>query len=258
MNKNENKVSLVLLASSLFLVSCGGSGSSVRGIQTLVEADFNNQTFIVKGTEQVADSFTFFNESKTGVELTGGFKNESFAKKTITWRIDNKKLHVTLDDGTGDYSFSREALNKNVFEGRIKGKSSFLHKALPIKLSDLDGKIFEFDLVLSSVSDPRGCIKRTLKVIKNKAFLKEVCTKESSKNITVEENVEEDSEYSNTLKFTYVNPVRKGDSIRIALASGDLNTVADVAFIYEYGKAENRKYNNVTFEKMTRVKNEAF
>ena len=239
-----------MLTSSLFLAACGGSDSG--SATTLTEEDFNNQSFVIKGNDEVADSFTFFNKNRTGTEFIGDIKDKPFSKNSMTWGIkDNKSLNVVFNGGSGGYSFSREAVEKNIYTGRKNGKRSYLHKLLPLTLKDLDGKIFQFDLSgLASADNPRGCTSRTLKVVKNKAFLKEVCTKDTPKNILVNENVEMHSEFANTVKFGFLESSK--DSILLSLISGDFNTSAEVALVYQ------GSFKAVQIEKMQMVKKEAF
>ncbi len=253
MNRNNKVISSLILTSSLFLAACGGSSSN-NGLATrLTEEDFNNQSFVVKGNEQVADSFTFFNKNKTGTEFIGDFKDKPFSVNPMTWDIkDNESLNVAFNGGSGGYSFFREVVEKNIYTGRKNGKPSYLRKLLPLKLQDLDGKIFKFDLSgLASADNPRGCISRTLKVVKNKAYLKEVCNKDTPKNILVHENVAMHSEFSNTVKFSFLAPNNK-DSILLSLISGDFNTSAEVVLVYQ------GRFKAVQIEKMKMVKKEAF
>jgi hypothetical protein len=255
MKLNNKKVNFFVFASSLFLAACGSDSGSVTEkpdpAKTLTEADFNNQTFIIKGNEQVADSFTFFSQNKTGTEFSGTFKDKLFAKKSMTWEIKSNKLNVTHNGGVGEYSFSREKLSNNIYTGRKNGKISYLYKALPLKLSDLDGKIFQFDLKgLLDADNPRGCTVRTLKVVKNKAYLKEVCKKVTPSNILVEENVVMHPEFANTARFSFIAPNK--DTILMALTSGNLKKSAGIVLIYQ------GSFKAVQNEKMKMVSKEAF
>jgi len=221
MQLNNKKVNLVILASSLFLVACGGdSGSDIEKpdpAKTLAETDFNNQIFIVKGNEQVANSFTFFSKSKTGVEFTGNF--ESLVEKNLTWEIKDKTLNVTYNqvNGGGEYSFSREKLDSNIYTGRKDGKISYLHKGLPFTLGSLNKKVIKF-------IKPGGCAEkndvRTLKVAGNKATLKQICAGVKAYPVTFSVKVK--SDMVNTLEFIELREQGVGKHILMSLIKGDV------------------------------------
>ncbi len=216
MQLNSKKVNLLVFVSSLFLVACGSDSGSVTEkpdpVKTLVEADFNNQIFVVKGNEQVTNSFTFFNKSKTGIEFTGNF--ESLVEKKLTWEIKDQKLNVTYDGGVGEYSFSREKLDSNIYTGRKDGKISYLHKGLPFTLNSLNKKVIKF-------IKPSGCAGksdvRTLKVEGNKATLKQICAGVKAYPVTF--NVKVKSDMVNTLEFIEQGV---GKHILMSLIKGDV------------------------------------
>ena len=221
MQLNNKKVNLLVFVSSLFLVACGSDSVSVTEkpdpAETLVEDDFNNQTFVVKGNLQVANSFTFFNKSKTGIEFTGNSEFGSLAEKKLTWRIDDKNLKVILYDNkkaTGEYSFSREKLDNNIYEGRKGDKKSYLYKALPFTLNDLNKKVIKF-------IKPSGCAGksdvRTLKVEGNKAILRQICAGVKAYPVTF--NVKVKSDMVNTLEFIEQGV---GKHILMSLIKGDV------------------------------------
>jgi len=246
-NKYKNQL---FFAALLFgLTACGGGGDNSKAGEKVETAGFSasdveDQIFITKGNFRSPSSFTFFSKDQTGVEFLGG----DFSKKGLTWEIKDEKLNVTINGGDDEYSIARTKLTDEI-EYRRDGQKVFLYKPLPLTLADLDGKILKFDLShLKDEDNPRGCKERTLRVDKNKAFLREDCTKVSPSKIQVDQSVEMDGKFENTLKFTLPD----GSTILMALISGDLETAAEMMLVYQ------GVYKDVQDEKLSIVAGEAY
>ena len=248
---NKYKKQLFFAALLFGLTACGGGNNNSEDGEKVESVGFSasdveDQVFITKGNFRSPSSFTFFSKDQTGIEFLGG----DFSKKGLTWEIKDKKLNVTINGGGDEYSIARTKLiNGNKIEDRRDGQTVFLYRPLPLTLADLDGKILKFDLSnLKDEDNRRGCIKRTLRVDKNKAYLKEVCNKVSPNTILVEQKVEMHGEFKNTVKFTRPD----GDTILMALISGDLKTSVEVTLVYQ------GQFKDVQDEKISIVGVEAF
>lgn len=211
---------------------------------TLSNSDFERQAYVLKETDEDVALALLFMASGTGEN----YDNDGTG--TFTWSIADNKLDIKTS-GNEDINF--ELINKtaNKYNFAITEPTGIFEdeffRALPLKISDLDGKILTFD----TVSDG-SCFARTFRFTADSMIIKEICTDGNFETLST---LVEATNIDNAIELSWTEGENNDFLFKtMFLIEGDIGQSSTLAFV----NIDNNVFESVNTATVTATMQEAF